>query len=93
MVKPAAAVTPANKPIVFEDRGILPSHVCTPSWALGVFRTYAYNHARRLRLEKLLHLELELSKSSGGYFKLLLGPCEGGDSASETAALRLQKRN
>jgi hypothetical protein len=31
-------------------------------WAPGVFCTYFYNHARRLRLEKLLHL-LELSRS------------------------------
>jgi hypothetical protein len=38
----------------------------------GYFYTYVYNHARRLRLEKLLHLEL--SGSSNGYFKPLLDP-------------------
>jgi hypothetical protein len=32
----------------------------------GVFYTYFYNHARRLRLEKILYLEP--SRSSNGYF-------------------------
>jgi hypothetical protein len=41
----------------------------------GVFYTYFYNHVHRLRLEKLLHLEL--SKSSSGYFKPLLDPGGG----------------
>jgi hypothetical protein len=36
------------------------------SWTPGVFYTYFYNHARRLRLEKLLYLEL--SRSSNGFF-------------------------
>jgi hypothetical protein len=31
------------------------------SWTPGVFNTYFYNHARRLRLEKLLYLELPSS--------------------------------
>jgi hypothetical protein len=33
----------------------------------GVFYTYFYNHAHRLRLEKLLYLEL--SRSPNGFFK------------------------
>ena len=37
------------------------------SWTPGVFYTYFYNHARRLRLEKLVYLEL--SRSSNGFFK------------------------
>jgi hypothetical protein len=49
----------------------------------GVFCTCFYNLARRLRLEKLLLLHLELSRSSIGYFKPLLDP--GGGFASETA--------
>jgi hypothetical protein len=57
----------------------------------GVFYTYFYNHAYRLRLEKLLYLEL--SRSSNGYsvqyFKPLLDP--GGGFASETTARRFQK--
>jgi hypothetical protein len=52
------------------------------SWAPGVFYTYFYNHAHRLRLEKLLYLEL--SRSSSGYCKPLLDP--GGGFTSETAA-------
>jgi hypothetical protein len=32
----------------------------------GAFYTYSYTHAYRLRLEKLLYLEL--SRSSSGYF-------------------------
>ena len=51
-------------------------------WSLGVFYTYFYNHARRLRIEKLLYY-LELSRSSSGYFKPLLDP--GGSFASKTA--------
>jgi hypothetical protein len=35
-----------------------------------VFYAYFYNHARRPRLEKLLHLEL--SRSPNGFFKPLL---------------------
>jgi hypothetical protein len=50
----------------------------------GVFYTNFYNHARRLRLKKLLYIEL--SRSSNGYFKPLLDP--GGGFTSETAARR-----
>jgi hypothetical protein len=39
-----------------------------------VFYTCSYNHAHRLRLEKLLLFYIELSKSSSGYFKPLLDP-------------------
>ena len=53
------------------------------SWTPGVFYTYFYNHARRLRLEKLLYLEL--SRSLNGFFKALLDL--GGGFASETAVL------
>ena len=35
------------------------------AWALGVFHTYSYNHARRLRLEKLLFIKL--FRSPSGY--------------------------
>ena len=46
-------------------------HVSPPvsSLAPGVFYTYFYNHAHRLRLEKLLYLEL--SRSPNGFFKAL----------------------
>ena len=50
------------------------------SWTPGVFYTYFYNHSRRLRLEKLLYLELPRSPSE--YFKPLLDP--GGGFRSET---------
>jgi hypothetical protein len=52
------------------------------SWTSGVFYTYFYNHAHRLRLEKLLYLEL--SRSPNGFLKVLLDP--GGGFTSETAA-------
>jgi hypothetical protein len=41
-------------------------------WASQLFYTYFYNHAHRLRLEKLLYLEP--SKSPIGFFKPLLDP-------------------
>jgi hypothetical protein len=59
------------------------------SWTPGVFYTYFYNHAQRLRLEKLLFLEL--SRSPNGFFKVLLNP--GGGLTFETAARRFQKLN
>jgi hypothetical protein len=52
----------------------------------GLFYTCFYNHARRLRLEKLLYIEL--SRSSNGFFKPLLDA--GGGFTSETAARRFQ---
>ena len=51
-----------------------------------LFYTYFYNHAHRLRLEKLLYLEL--SRSSNGFFKPLLDP--GGGFTSENAERRFQ---
>jgi hypothetical protein len=51
---------------------------------LGAFYTYFYNHARRLRLEKLLYREL--SRSPSGYFKPLLDPGDG--FRSETAVTK-----
>jgi hypothetical protein len=54
---------------------------------IGVFYTYFYNHAHRLRPEKLLCIEL--SRSSNGFFKPLLDP--DNRFASETAAWRFQK--
>jgi hypothetical protein len=60
-----------------------------------IFYTYFYNHARHLRFETLLYLEL--SRSSSRYlkfqqvFKPLLDP--GGRFASETAARRFQNCN
>jgi hypothetical protein len=53
----------------------------------GVFYTCFYNHAHRLRLEKLLCLEP--SRSSNGFFKPLLDPDDG--FTSETAERRFQK--
>jgi hypothetical protein len=47
-----------------------------------------YNHARRLRLEKLLlytQYIIELSRSPSGYFKSLPDP--GGGFRSETAVM------
>jgi hypothetical protein len=53
---------------------------------LGVFYTCFYNHGRRIRLEKLLHLGL--SRSPGGCFKPLLGLEPGGAfSVSEVKLL------
>jgi hypothetical protein len=49
----------------------------------GIY-TYFYNHAHRLRLEKLLYKEL--SRSSNGHFKPLLDP--GGGFRSETAVTK-----
>ena len=49
-----------------------------------LFYTFFYNHAHRLRLEKLLYMEL--SRSSNGFFKPLLDP--GGGFRSETAVTR-----
>jgi hypothetical protein len=46
-----------------------------------LFYTYFYNHALRLRLEKLLYIGP--SRSPNGYFKPLLDP--GGGFRSETA--------
>jgi hypothetical protein len=46
-----------------------------------LFCTYFYNHAHRLRLEKLLYIEL--SRSSIGFLKPLLDPGDG--FTSETA--------
>jgi hypothetical protein len=37
----------------------------------GVFYTYFYNHAHRLRLEKLLYLELS-TRSTNGFLKPLV---------------------
>jgi hypothetical protein len=47
-----------------------------------------YNHVRRLRLEKLLRLELP--RSPNGFFKALMDP--GDRFASETVARKFQKR-
>jgi hypothetical protein len=49
----------------------------------GIYK-YFYNHGHRLRLEKLLYIEL--SRSSSGYFKALLDP--GGGFRSETAVTK-----
>ena len=57
------------------------------AWAPQLFYTYFYNHARRLRLEKLLCLGL--SRSPNGFLKVLLDP--GGGLTSETAARRFKK--
>jgi hypothetical protein len=54
----------------------------------GVFCTYFYNHAHRLRLEKLLYLELP--RSPNGFLIVLLDP--GGGFTSKTAAQRFQNR-
>ena len=53
----------------------------------GAFYAHFYNHARRLRLEKLLHVELP--RSPRGNFKPLLGP-GGGFASEKTAARRFQ---
>jgi hypothetical protein len=47
----------------------------------GALRARFFNHARRLRLEKLLCLELYRTRSPDGRFKPLLDP--GGGFASE----------
>jgi hypothetical protein len=52
----------------------------------GVFYTYFYNHGHRLRLEKLLYIELP--RSSSGYFKPLLDP-GGGFTTAVSELIRL----
>jgi hypothetical protein len=54
----------------------------------GAFYTYFYNFAHRLRLEKLLCLEL--SRSPNGFFKVLLDP--GGGFRSETAVTKPSRK-
>jgi hypothetical protein len=61
--------------------------IVNSNWTPGAFYTCFYNHAHRLRLEKLLYIEL--SRCSNGYFKPLLDP--GGGFTSETAARQFQK--
>jgi hypothetical protein len=65
------------------------SHISHPdsSGPPGVFCKCFYNHAHRLRLEKLLYIGL--SRSPNGFFLVLLDP--GGSFTSETAARRFQK--
>jgi hypothetical protein len=53
----------------------------------GAFYTRFYDHARRLRFEKLLHLEL--FRISSRCLKPLLDP--GGGFTSESATRRFQK--
>jgi hypothetical protein len=57
----------------------------------GVFCIYFYNHARRLRLEKLLYLEL--SRSPNGFFKGLLDPGGGFNNETVSEVRRLQIYN
>ena len=57
------------------------------AWAPQLFYSCFYNHAHRLRLEKLLYLEL--SRGSNGFLKPLLDPDDG--FASETAERRFKK--
>ena len=56
-----------SKPHVANIRTLLYISHPHSSWTPGVFYTYFYNHAHRLRLEKLLYLEP--SRSSNGFFK------------------------
>jgi hypothetical protein len=81
--------------IVFHRRFyIYISEVNSSSKPGGYFTLISmYNHAHRHRLEKLLYTEL--SRSSNGYFKPLLGPCGGsllipphGGLRSETAVTK-----
>jgi hypothetical protein len=51
-----------------------------------LFYTYFYNHAHRLRLEKLLYLEP--SGSSNGFLKLLLDPDGGFTSEPPNGGFR-----
>jgi hypothetical protein len=78
-------VTP-NGPLACQSLGNGPLHISRrdSSWTPGVFYTCFYNHARRLRLGKLLYLEL--SRSSSGFFLALLDP--GGGFRSETAVTK-----
>jgi hypothetical protein len=70
--------------------------VSVSSWTPRIFYTYFYNRARRLRLEKLLLLYLELSSSSNGRFNnfwiqvavSLLKPPHGGFRSEMTATYR-----
>jgi hypothetical protein len=83
-----------SKPLIFYGALSVPRagmYVSPPisTWTPEVFYTLFFNHAHRLRLEKLLYLEL--SRSSNGFFQVLLDP--GGGFTSETTARRLQKRN
>ena len=58
------------------------------SWTPGLFYTYSYNHARRLRLEKLLYLELP--RSPNGFFLVLLDP---GNRRTAVSELKRPLRN
>jgi hypothetical protein len=54
----------------------------------AILHTFLYgNHARRLRLKKLLYIEI--SRSPNGFFEPVLDP--GGGLNFETAERRLQK--
>jgi hypothetical protein len=53
----------------------------------AVFYTCSYDHALRLRLEKLLCLELP--RSPNGFFQVLLGP--GGGFTSETVVSEVKQ--
>jgi hypothetical protein len=80
-----------HKSLAMEARAsFLPQYTSLPvlssSGTPVVFYTCSYNPARRLRIEKLLYIEL--SRISNGYFKPLLDP--GGGFNSETAARRFQ---
>jgi hypothetical protein len=56
-----------------------------------LFHTYFYNHAHRLRLERLLYLEL--SRSSSGFLKPLLDPDDGFTSETADRRFQFQKGN
>jgi hypothetical protein len=57
------------------------------AWAPQLFYTYFYNHAHRLRLEKILYLEI--SRGPNGFLKPILDPDDG--FTSETAERWFQK--
>jgi hypothetical protein len=64
--------------------GLFYAHLPVSRGTPRVFYTFFYNHAHRLRLEKLLYLGL--SRSPNGFLKPLLDP--GGGFTSETAVRR-----
>jgi hypothetical protein len=75
---------PGPLPVAVSGGAVVIISPLLSSWTPGVFYTYSYNHAHRLRLEKLLYLQL--SRSPNGFFKPLLDP--GGGFRSEMAVTK-----
>ena len=74
ILTPERALTSVGVGVGVGEWPLHASHVHSRG-TIGVFYTYFYNHAHRLRLEKLSYLELY--RSPNGFLKPLMGPCGG----------------